>query len=96
LTVVGSYCSSTGGFVAQSISIADLIAGYFEVDMPNGKATRFVEDLGFDSIEMYELVVLLEDATGQPIDPDLYGDIRTFEDCERLVSDASARADSDG
>lgn len=46
---------------------------------------RFVEDLSFDSISMYELFVSLEDLSGRDLPVDVLEEISTVGDYVRLV-----------
>ena len=62
-------------------TFAAAIANYFEIQelLLDGE-TLLVEDLGFDSIMYLEIVCLLEDVAGRPIDDGLVASLRTVGD----------------
>lgn len=50
------------------------------VDRSSVAGLRLVEDLGFDSIELFELLVILEEALGRPLDEDFMSGVQTVRD----------------
>lgn len=55
--------------------------------------TELVADLGYDSLDLVELLVTLEDRLGLPsIDLELLAEVTTVADVERIVEEARASA----
>lgn len=53
---------------------------------------RLVEDLGFDSLDVFELVAELEEAFDAPIPDELLADVRTVQDAVDVVDRVAQRA----
>jgi acyl carrier protein len=63
--------------------------GYFELELgPQDLApsTRLVEDLGFDSIAMFELILLLEDLAGFEIPEQVASDLKDLGDVHHYTA----------
>jgi acyl carrier protein len=43
-------------------AFVDVFSSFFELDQPIDSLAGLVEDLGFDSLQMYEILLLLEEA----------------------------------
>jgi len=48
------------------------------------------EDLGLDSLDLVELITVMEDKVGTRIDQDLLADVRTVDDVSRVLVSISA------
>jgi acyl carrier protein len=57
-----------------------LLAEYFEVHSEIVSSSQLAEDLGFDSIQMYEIVLLLEEIGGHEVPDQVLGSLATASD----------------
>ncbi len=64
------------------------LADYFEIDPATvTRDTRFVEDLGADSLALMELMFSLETETGKTMDDDVMEKVKTVGDlCDYIES----------
>ncbi len=51
-------------------------------------SASFTDDLGADSLDIYQIIMGIEDEFGVEIDQDAIGTIKTVEDAARQIKDA--------
>lgn len=61
-----------------------LLCEYLDLAEGSRLEDRLIEDAGFDSLQMYELIVLLEELGNAELEESMYTSIRTFEDAYRI------------
>jgi acyl carrier protein len=57
-----------------------VLAEYFDWDPAPDHDARLVEDLGLDSLQIFELMLLLEDVGGHPVPDEVMVQLRTVGD----------------
>ena len=67
--------------------LARLVSEHLEVDVAKlTSSTRFVEDLGADSLDVAEMSIAVEEEFGVEISDDELSKIETYGDLEQLVA----------
>jgi acyl carrier protein len=57
-----------------------VLQDYFELERPIAPSDRLVEDLGFDSIQMFEILLLLEETGNHEVPDEVQAALQTVGD----------------
>ena len=63
----------------------ELVAVYFELPTAPTADTLLIEELGFDSVAIVELMLLIEELTGHAVATDQLGRLQVIRDAHRLL-----------
>lgn len=71
----------------------ELVTNEFEISIPALSSSDFVHDLDFDSVDMVNLIIYVEDLSGIEVvkDADIYPVIRTVRDAYLYLHDLTGQ-----